>query len=80
MGLFDLWHVESSWTKDQTMSPALAGGLPTTGPPEKSKFTISDRSFSLAIHHVYVGDVFSNILFVSANKYPLLFMALSCPY
>ena len=58
MGLFALWHTESSWTRDQIMSPALAGGLPTTGPSEKSKFTISDRSFSLAIHHVYVGDVF----------------------
>ena len=63
------------------MSPVLAGGLPTTGPPERSKFTISVRSFGLAIHHVYVGDVSSNILFVSINKYSLLIMALSCcPY
>ena len=33
-GLLAPWHVESSWTRGQ--SPALAGGLLTTGPPGES--------------------------------------------
>ena len=28
-----LWHVESSLTRNPTVSPAFAGGLPTTRPP-----------------------------------------------
>ena len=29
-------HVDSSWTWDQTVSPALTGGFLSTEPPEKS--------------------------------------------
>ena len=35
MGLVALWHVGSFQNRDQTMSPALAGGFFTTEPPEK---------------------------------------------
>ena len=35
-GLGALQHVESSQTGDQTCVPALAAGVLTTGPPEKS--------------------------------------------
>ena len=28
-----LWYVESSWTGNKPMSPALAAGFSTTGPP-----------------------------------------------
>ena len=36
MGFVALWHVGSSWTRDRTMSPALAGGFLTTAPTGKS--------------------------------------------
>ena len=35
-GLTASQHVESSWIRDQTMSPALAGRFFTTEPPRKS--------------------------------------------
>ena len=35
-GLFALCHVQSSWTRDWTCAPALAGGVSTTGSPTKS--------------------------------------------
>ena len=41
MGLAAPWHVESSWTRIKPMSPALAGGLLTTG----SRGTSSDSLF-----------------------------------
>ena len=34
------WHVESSWTRDQTCVPALEGGFLPTIPPGKSGFII----------------------------------------
>ena len=37
-GLVALQHVVSPWTRDWTVSPALAGGFLTTGPPEKPLF------------------------------------------
>ena len=36
MDLVVLWHVKSSWTRDPTPGPALAGKFLTTGPPGKS--------------------------------------------
>ena len=36
-GLVAPSQVGSSWTKDWTYVPALAGGFPNTGPPGKSK-------------------------------------------
>jgi len=44
LGLQEFWHagfaapghVGSSWTRDQSMSRALASSFHTTGPPEKS--------------------------------------------
>ena len=35
MGLVALRHVESSWTRTEPMSPALAGRFFTTKPPAK---------------------------------------------
>ena len=35
-GLVALWHVESSQTRGRSGSPALMGGLSTTGPPRES--------------------------------------------
>ena len=35
MGLVALWHVGSSWSRDWTCVPTLAGRPPTTGPPGK---------------------------------------------
>ena len=40
MGLVAQRHVESSRTRDQTVSPALAGGFLTGGPPGKSPFSL----------------------------------------
>ena len=40
--LVALWHVGSSGTSDQPMSPALAGGFLTTGPPVLSLPVVSD--------------------------------------
>ena len=37
MGLVAPQHVGSSWTRDWTLSPTLAGGFFTTEPPGKSK-------------------------------------------
>ena len=37
VGLVSLQHVESSWTRVQTVSPTLAGGFLTTGPPGVSQ-------------------------------------------
>ena len=39
MGLVAPWHVGSSWTGIEPMSPALAGGFLTTAPPGKSLIT-----------------------------------------
>ena len=36
ISLVTLMHVGSSWTRDQTHTPALAGGFLTTGQPGKS--------------------------------------------
>ena len=49
MGLDALWHVGSSWTGDGSMSPALAGRFPTTGPPGKSSI-FSFVHFSIVGH------------------------------
>ena len=35
LGLVAPHHVESSWARDGTCDSVLAGGLPTTGSPEK---------------------------------------------
>ena len=35
-GAWALLHVESSWTRDQTMTPALTDRCSSTVPPEKS--------------------------------------------
>ena len=36
-GLAGPWHTESSGTRDQTLSPALAGRFLRTGPPGNSQ-------------------------------------------
>ena len=43
MGLVAQRHVESSRTRDQTVSPALAGGFLTTRPPGKSSYVSSEQ-------------------------------------
>ena len=45
MDLVVLWHVKSSWTRDPTLGPALAGKFLTTGPPGKSSESIGKCSF-----------------------------------
>ena len=40
-GLIALRHVGSSWTRDHTVSPTLASGFSTTGPPGKSDQVMS---------------------------------------
>ena len=40
LGLVALQHGGSSWTRDRTCAPALAGGFLTTVPPGKSQSTI----------------------------------------
>ena len=40
-GLADLWHVESSWTRDGNSVPCIGRwGFLTTGPPAKSQITL----------------------------------------
>ena len=37
-GFVTPWHVESSWARDGTVTPALAGRFSTTRPPGKPPF------------------------------------------
>ena len=45
-----LHHVESSWTGIESVSPALAGGLPSSGPPVSESESHSVVSDSLQPH------------------------------
>ena len=44
-GLVAPEYVESSMTRDQTVSPALAGGFLTTGPPGKPPSLLKRRQY-----------------------------------
>ena len=60
MGIVAPVHVEFSWTRDQTMSPAFAGGFLTTGLPGKSQIYDSDggtQSYSWFCHHVTLSKL-----------------------
>ena len=55
-----LWHVESSWTWNQTCVPELAGRFLTTGPLKKSQFLIfeTDNPFSNNLKYVYSTSLY----------------------
>ena len=44
MGLVAPWLAGSSWARDETVSPALAGAFFTTGPPGKPYINLSGIS------------------------------------
>lgn len=48
-GLGALLHAESSWTRDQTCVPSLAGGFSTTGPPGKPLVILSKEKLSILL-------------------------------
>ena len=56
MGPVALWHAESSWTKDGTVSPALAGKFLTTGPPGKSNLSAFYHPW-----HFYIISILTEI-------------------
>ena len=57
-GLVAPWHVGSSWTRDRTLSSAVAGRFFTTETPGK---------LQRIILILYVGDVFPSCLYVNLS-------------
>ena len=54
MGLAALWHVGSSWTRDCTVSPALAGRFFTTEPPGKTPHCSFDLCLMISnVEHLF---------------------------
>ena len=71
-GLAALWHVASSWTGIEPMSPTLAGGFLTTTPPGKSSalnsfllhFFCSDSSpYIVSLYGVHWLSIFLSFSF-----------------